>query len=38
MKVNSTPKRTSNNFRINDFEIDDKLFNVKLNSYQFNIY
>ncbi len=33
MKVNSTPKRTSNNFRINDFEIDDKLFNVKLNEF-----
>ena len=33
MKVNITPKRTSNNFRINDYEIDDKLFNKKLNEY-----
>ncbi len=36
MKINVTPRRTSENFRINEFEVDDKLFNKKLK--QFNSY
>ena len=33
MKINVSPKLTSNNFRINDFEIDEKIFNKKLKSF-----
>jgi len=36
MKINASPKRTSNNFRINEFEVDDKLFTKKLK--EFNSY
>lgn len=33
MIINKSPRRTSKNFRINDFEIDDKLFQKKLTTF-----
>ena len=33
MIINKSPRRTSKNFRINEFEIDDKVFNKKLSDY-----
>ncbi len=33
MKINVSPKLTSKNFRINDFEVEDNLFNKKLKPF-----
>lgn len=33
MKINVSPRLTSNNFRINDFEIDEKLFKNNLKEF-----
>ena len=33
MKINVSPRLTSNNFRINDFEIDDKVFEGSLKEF-----
>jgi hypothetical protein len=33
MKINVSPKLTSQNFNINDFEIDEKIFNKKLKVF-----
>ncbi len=33
MKINLSPRRTSKNFRINDFEIDESLFEKELSTF-----